>query len=208
VTVTGTQRDDVVGIPLDLNYDNTDSPIDPSRGVRATGRVEPFAQLGDAGAGPLLFQGSFATYRAIDAGNKYILAGRVAAGTLLDASLDDVPAPRRFYVGGGGSLRGFGYQEASPRDAAGNIIGGLSFVSASLEARIKVTDTIGVVPFVDAGAAFPGRVPDLGDLRYGVGLGLRYYTGIGPVRVDFAVPLNRRPGDAQYGIYVSLGQSF
>ena len=208
VTATEKRRDLIVGIPIDVNYDSTDNPVDPSRGIRATGRFEPFALLGGAGAGPLLFQGSFATYRALDADNKYILAGRVAAGTLLGASLDDVPPPRRFYVGGAGSLRGFGYQEASPRDAAGNIIGGLSFVSTSLEARIKVTDTIGVVPFVDAGAAFAGPVPDLGQLRFGAGLGLRYYTGIGPVRVDFAVPLNRQPGDAHYGIYVSLGQSF
>jgi translocation and assembly module TamA len=71
-----------------------------------------------------------------------------------------------------------------------------------------VTDTIGVVPFVDAGAASAGRVPDLGDIRYAAGIGLRYYTGIGPVRLDFALPLNRRPGDARYGVYVSLGQSF
>jgi translocation and assembly module TamA len=208
VTATYDRNDLIVGIPIDVAYDSTDNPVDPAKGIRATGRFEPFALLGNAGSGPLLFQGSFATYRALDAENRYILAGRVTAGTLIGASLDDMPPQRRFYVGGGGTLRGFGYQEASPRDAAGNIIGGLSFLTASLEARMKVTDTIGIVPFLDAGAAFAGRVPDLSQLRYSAGLGLRYYTGIGPVRLDVAFPLNRRPDDARYGIYVSLGQSF
>ena len=137
-----------------------------------------------------------------------ILAGRVSAGTIVGADLFDIPPQRRFYVGGGGTLRGYNYQSASPRDARGNIIGGRSFFTASAEARIKVTDTVGIVPFVDMGSAFRSEVPDLGDLRYAVGLGLRYYTGIGPVRFDVAVPLNPQKGDGDYGIYLSLGQAF
>jgi translocation and assembly module TamA len=84
----------------------------------------------------------------------------------------------------------------------------LSFVSASAELRFKVTDTIGLVPFLDAGSAYRTATPTFGGLRYGAGLGVRYYTSIGPVRADFAVPLDRQHGDARYGIYVSLGQAF
>ena len=202
------QDDVIVGFPIDVNYDSTDNLLDATRGIRANGTFEPFALLGDAGAGPFLAKGSIATYRAVDDGNRLILAGRVSAGTIVGADLFDIPPQRRFYVGGGGTLRGYNYQSASPRDARGNIIGGRSFFTASAEARIKVTDTVGIVPFVDMGAAFRSEVPDLGDLRYAVGLGLRYYTGIGPVRFDVAVPLNPQKGDGDYGIYLSLGQAF
>ena len=96
----------------------------------------------------------------------------------------------------------------SPRNADGDIIGGLSFFEASAELRVKITDTIGVVPFFDMGAAFDDEIPDLSGLRYAAGLGLRYYTAIGPVRLDGAIPLNPRHDDDGYGIYVSIGQAF
>ncbi|WP_029349145.1 autotransporter assembly complex family protein [Bosea sp. 117] len=198
----------VAGIPVDLSYDTTDSPLDPSRGIRASATVEPFAYLGDSGAGPVMVKGTFATYYALDEDRRYILAGRVAGGSIMGATLYDVPPQRRFYVGGGGSLRGYDYQSASPRNADGDIIGGLSYFEASAELRIKITDTIGVVPFFDMGSAFADEVPDFGDMKYSAGIGLRYYTAIGPLRIDFAVPLNPGPDDGDYGIYVSLGQAF
>jgi translocation and assembly module TamA len=205
---TGSRDDTIVGIPIDVAYDTTDNQLDPSSGIRASGTFEPFAYLGQASAGPMMFKGSLSTYKALDEEKRYILAGRVSAGTIFGADLLDVPPQRRFYVGGGGSLRGYDYQSVSPRNAQGDIIGGLSYVTASAEARIKVTDTIGIVPFFDIGGASEGSVPDLDDLRYAAGLGLRYYTGIGPVRLDVAIPLDPEPDDAGYGIYISLGQSF
>ncbi|WEK51452.1 MAG: autotransporter assembly complex protein TamA [Candidatus Kaistia colombiensis] len=204
----GSRDDTIVGVPVEVAYDTTDNPLDPSKGIRASGTFEPFAYLGQASAGPMMFKGSLSSYRALDEDNRYILAGKISAGTIFGADLLDVPPQRRFYVGGGGSLRGFNYQSASPRNAAGDIIGGLSYVTASVEARVKITDTIGIVPFVDIGSASEGSVPDLNDLRYAAGLGLRYYTGIGPVRLDVAIPLNPEPGDTGYGVYISLGQSF
>ncbi len=205
---TGTRDDLIIGVPIEVAYDTTDNALDPSKGIRASGIFEPFAYLGQASAGPMMFKGSLASYKALDEDKRYILAGRVSAGTIFGADLLDVPPQRRFYVGGGGSLRGYDYQSASPRNAQGDIIGGLSFLTASAEARIKITDTIGLVPFFDLGAASEGSVPDLGDLKYAAGLGLRYYTGIGPVRLDVAVPLNPEPDDTGYGIYISLGQAF
>lgn len=205
---TGTNDYFIAGIPFDLTYDSTDSRLDPSKGIRFAGTAEPFVTLGDEGAGPTMLKGQFSTYYALDELKKYILAGRVAAGSFLGADLYDIPPQRRFYVGGGGSLRGYDYQSASPRNEDGIIIGGRSFFEASFEARIKITDTIGVVPFLDMGSAFASEAPDFDEMKYAAGLGIRYYTAIGPLRLDVAFPLNPGPDDGKYGIYVSLGQSF
>lgn len=205
---TGTNDYGIVGVPIELTYDSTDSKLDPSRGWRATATVEPFAYLGDAGAGPTLFRGSVSTYHAFDENKRFILAGRMAAGSIVGAGLYDVPPQRRFYVGGGGSLRGYDYQSASPRNEDGIIIGGRSFFEASVEARLRVTDTIGIVPFFDMGSAFASEWPDFDSIKYSAGIGLRYYTAIGPLRIDLAFPLNPGPEDGDFGVYVSLGQAF
>lgn len=105
-------------------------------------------------------------------------------------------------------MRGYSYQEISPRDADDELTGGRSYVSGSLEARIAVTDTIGVVPFIDAGTVSDSTAPDFSDIRAGAGIGLRYATPFGPIRLDFAVPLNKYPGGTDYGIYAGIGQSF
>ncbi len=106
-------------------------------------------------------------------------------------------------------MRGFEFRSLSPRDATGRLTGGRSLIEGSLEARLKVTETIGIVPFVDVGQAYAGSFPDGSEkLRVGVGLGLRYYTGLGPIRLDVATPLNRRRGEAPYAVYVSIGQAF
>ena len=106
-------------------------------------------------------------------------------------------------------MRGYRYQSLSPLDASGQVIGGRSLFTASFEARWRVTDTIGLVPFLDMGQAFRAEYPDFSEpLRYAAGLGFRYYTAIGPIRVDVALPLNPRPGDAGYGIYFGIGQAF
>lgn len=206
---TGTNDYNIFGVPLSVAYDTTDNALDPSRGIRASGTLEPFVYLGDAGAGPVMVKGQISAYHALDEDKRYILAGKVAAGSMVGVdNLYDVPPQRRFYVGGGGTLRGFDYQSQSPHNAQGDIIGGLSFVTASAEARIKVTDTIGIVPFVDAGTASAGDVPDLADLSIGAGVGLRYYSAVGPLRLDVAVPVNNREDQRGYGVYLSLGQAF
>ncbi|MEP9376751.1 autotransporter assembly complex family protein [Aquabacter sp. CN5-332] len=205
---TGTNDYPIAGIPVDVNFDNTDSLLDASRGVRASATVEPFAYFGQTGAGPVLMKASIATYHAFDEDKRFILAGRVQAGSIVGANMEEAPPQRLFYVGGGGSLRGYDYQSASPRNEYGIIVGGLSFFTGSLEARIRVTDTIGIVPFFDMGAAFASEWPDFSGLQYSYGIGLRYYTAIGPLRIDLAFPMDPQVAGTNYGIYVSLGQSF
>ena len=151
---------------------------------------------------------SISTYKALDEDNRIILAGKVAAGSIFGVQYENAPPQRLFYVGGGGTLRGYEYQAASPRNAQGIIVGGLSFFTASAEARIRITDTIGIVPFFDLGAAFASDVPDFNNLQYSYGIGLRYYTAIGPIRLDLAFPGDAQVAGTNYGLYVSLGQSF
>jgi translocation and assembly module TamA len=105
-------------------------------------------------------------------------------------------------------VRGYGYQEISPYNANGDALGGSSYGLASFEARVKVTQSIGLVPFVDIGSVSDSAVPDFSDLRIGAGVGLRYGTPFGPLRLDVAVPLNKYEDGSQYGIYAGIGQSF
>lgn len=143
-------------------------------------------------------------------GDRLILAGRLKVGSILGERTDNIPANKRFYAGGGGSIRGYGYQLVGPLDADNAPMGGRGLIETSAEARIRVTDTIGVVPFVDAGMVSRGGLPGGdGDVRLGAGIGARYYTGAGPLRVDFAIPLNRRGGvDKSWQFYISFGQAF
>ena len=199
----------LVGFPITLAYDSTDNALDPTRGWRITALLEPFPGFGGSTTEMLVAKATASTYVALDEKRRWVVAGRIAAGSLIGPSIEDVPAHRRFYVGGGGSLRGFAFQSVSPRDFAGRIIGGKSFLEGSLELRTRITDTIGAVAFVDAGAAYATSFPNFDEtMRIGAGVGLRYFTAIGPLRADIAFPLNRRKGGAQFGLYLSLGQAF
>ncbi len=201
----------LIGLGASVSYDSTDSLLDPTRGVRLTASATPYA--GFLGSDPSIFvakaQGS--AYYALDADGWTVLAGRLGFGSISGARLDEIPANIRFFAGGGGSVRGFPYRTLGPRGPFNLPVGGRSLLEASLEARIKVTDTIGVVPFFDAGTAFSGELPDFDErIRTAVGIGLRYYTAIGPIRVDLAFPLDRIKGNRErpVALYLSLGQAF
>ena len=199
----------LVGVPLGLTWNRADDILNPTRGFRTDVELIPFKQLTDEGADFISGRWTLTGYHDIAADGNYVLAGRLNLGAIAGASLADIPPHRRFYAGGGGSVRGYGYQKVGPRDRFGDPRGGLSLFEASVELRTKVTESIGVVPFVDAGNVYATNLPKFGsDLKYAAGLGLRYYTGIGPLRADVAVPLNREPGDASWAFYISIGQSF
>lgn len=201
----------LVGLPVSLSYDSTDSLLDPTQGVRLTASATPYA--GFLGSDPSIFvaKATGSTYYALDDEARYVLAGRLGFGSISGASLEDIPANIRFFAGGGGSVRGFPYRTLGPRGPFNLPVGGRSLLEASLEARVKITDTIGVVPFFDAGTAFAGSLPDADErIRKAVGLGLRYYTAIGPIRVDVAFPLDHIKGNHErpVALYISLGQAF
>ncbi|MBZ2171079.1 autotransporter assembly complex protein TamA [Nitratidesulfovibrio sp. SRB-5] len=139
---------------------------------------------------------------------RLVLAASAAAGSLSGASSGAVPGSIRFYGGGGGSVRGYSYQSLGPRED-GDPIGGSSFGEASFELRYRISETLGIVPFLDGGNVYEEETPRFGDaMRWGAGIGVRYYTVAGPLRLDVATPLNPREDDAPLQFYISIGQSF
>ncbi|RFB79509.1 outer membrane protein assembly factor [Methylovirgula sp. 4M-Z18] len=198
----------LVGVPVSANYDTTDNLLDPTRGVKVSVSTAPYLQALGSSINLLQSKAQASTYYAFDDEARYILAGRVAAGSLVGADIGQIPDDRRFFAGGAGSVRGYKYRSLSP-EFADTPIGGRSLFESSVEARIKITDTIGIVPFFDAGGAFSSSYPDFKEpVYYAVGLGLRYYTSIGPIRLDVATPLKSAPGSKPVAVYIGIGQSF
>lgn len=199
----------LVGIPLSVKYDSTDSLLDPTRGLRVNASFAPYPTFLGSTVGIYQTKAAVSAYYALDEDARYILAGRIGFGSVAGASLNEIPPTRLFYAGGGGSVRGYAYRSIAPLGPFHQVVGGRSLLELSAEARIRITETIGIVPFFDAGTAFESSFPDgKQKLQMAAGLGLRYYTGIGPIRVDVAAPLNPRKGDKPVALYVSIGQAF
>ena len=201
------QRHLIASIPAQYVYDSRDNKLDPKRGFRALAFAEPAHDFLTS-VTFVKFRGELSAYKAIDAAQRFVLAGRAAAGSIVGASVEDIPADRRFYVGGGGSVRGYEYQGVGPKDPEGNPIGGRSFAEFSAEMRIQVRENIGIVPFVDAGAVSEEEFLGSARFQVGAGVGLRYLTPFGPLRIDVAVPVNPQPGDPDFAIYAGVGQAF
>ncbi|WP_162487980.1 autotransporter assembly complex protein TamA [Azospirillum lipoferum] len=199
-----------IGVPLGSAWNGTDNLLNPTSGQRASLQVTPWFPVGGDTESPftsVLLNGS--TYYDLGNDGRYVAAARIGVGSILGTSLTDIPPDHRFYAGGGGSVRGYGFQKAGPRDRYDDPVGGRSLFEIGAELRIKVTESIGVVPFVDAGTVYDSAYPDFSEpLRVGAGLGLRYYTDFGPLRVDVGIPLNPASGDARWQLYLSLGQAF
>jgi translocation and assembly module TamA len=205
----GTVNYTLVGVPVSANFDTTDSKLDPTRGVRLNVSAVGFGAFLGSSVDLVQAKAGASAYYSIDADSRYVLAGRVAAGAMGGPQLDAIPANWRFYAGGGGSVRGYAYNELGPTVWWGAVVGGKSLIDASAELRVKVTDTIGVVPFFDIGNAFSSNFPNFSEpLFAAAGLGLRYYTSVGPIRLDVAFPFERRAGNGPVAVYVSIGQSF
>ena len=196
-------------IPASLTYDGSDSLLDPTTGFRLGGRLSPELSFHSGTFGYARAQIDASAYRPVS--DRVVAAGRVRLGTILGAGRDDIAPSRRFYAGGGGSVRGYGYQRLGPRDADGDPIGGRSLAEFSLEARIRLNafgGNFGVVPFIDGGSLSTRSMPDFGDWQFGAGIGLRYYSSFGPIRIDVGTPLNPQSDDSRVAVVVSLGQAF
>lgn len=207
--VLTTTDNTLVGVPVTLNFDNTDNLLNPTQGYRwNTGLIPYFSPFGDSGTFVIGKAGG-SGYWALDDAKAYVFAARVNLGAVFGGSLALVPADKRFFAGGGGSVRGYAYQKVGPLDVNNDPTGGRSLIETSAELRIRLTDTIGLVPFIDGGNVFESAYPDLSQgMRWGAGLGVRYFTSFGPLRLDVGVPLDRRSGDSMWQLYVSIGQSF
>jgi len=209
IATTGAPRKQtyfIGAVPTTLSYDGSDDLLNPTRGFRLSGRLSPEVSLEGRAFGYARMQVDASTYKSV--GSRVVLAGRVRFGTIAGAPRDAIAPSRRFYAGGGASVRGYGYQDIGPRDPNNVPIGGRSLSEFSLEARVKTFGNFGVVPFFDGGNIYTSALPKFTDFRYGAGLGLRYYSSFGPIRLDIGTPLNPQKGDARVAVYVSLGQAF
>jgi translocation and assembly module TamA len=199
----------IAALPASLGYDGSDDLLDPTKGFRLLGRLSPEISF-EGGSFPYA-RAQFDASAYSPVSDRIVMAGRVRVGTIVGASRDDIAPSRRFYAGGGGSVRGYGYQQLGPRDIDGDPIGGRSLAEFSLEARVRLKafgGNFGVVPFVDGGTLSTKAVPDLKKWQIGVGIGVRYYSSFGPIRLDVGTPLNRQKDDSRIAVTVSLGQAF
>lgn len=201
------------GIPLGLAYNSANNLLDATSGSRVIISLIPYTGEYDGPFTVLRSRADAQTFIPLAKEDAFVLALRGSLGTVFGASAGQIPPSARFYSGGGGSVRGYEYQSLGPRDDDNKPLGGNSLVEASAEGRWRFTKEWGLVAFLDGGTVFdsaPGQSSDSlnEDIRWGAGLGLRYYTAIGPVRVDIATPLNPRSDDAPLQFYISIGQSF
>ena len=209
--LTSTVRQNLATLTTLAAYalDRSDDVLDPHTGWRVEARAEPTVILGDTSLNYVRTQAQGSIYFPFGEKASTVIAGRLKAGSMLGGTLPEAPAARRFYSGGGGSVRGYAYQAIGPRLKSNNTPqGGLSLLETSIEVRHRFTERWGGVAFVDAGAVGGAQTPSLDDFRAGVGVGVRYDLGFGPIRADIAIPLGKRVGDPAFQIYLSIGQSF
>ena len=191
-----------------FQLDRSNDILDPTRGWRLQVRAEPTLVTGDRPVDYVKTLAQVSGYLPFGVGDTTVLAGRLEYGSILGGAIPAVPADRRFYSGGGGSVRGYAYQAVGPRLSNNQPLGGLSLAEASFEVRHSLNSRWGVAGFVDAGTVGLAQAPDFHDTSVGAGVGVRYNLGFGPLRLDLATPLNPREGDSRIQVYISIGQSF
>ena len=200
----------LLSVPGNVSLDYSDSLLDPSSGWRLFLDAAPFVDM--LGIGTNFFKSSVTTTRYFRFWNepRTVLALRGSTGAIFGTSRSGVPADERFYSGGGGSVRGLGFQLAGPVDDDNDPLGGASFVEFGTEFRVKAIGDLEFVTFFDGGTVFSTPLPNGSeDLQFGTGVGLRYISPVGPLRLDVGFPLDRRRNvDAAFQIYLSIGQAF
>lgn len=199
----------LVGLPVGAAIDTSDDLLNPTRGGRTRIRAVPYLETLGSTLGFYSLTARHSQYLALDEDRDLILAGRTAIGSTVGGSTTNIPADKRFYSGGSGSVRGYGLQKVGPLDAGGEPEGGRSLFEVGVELRWRVYGDFGIVPFIDGGQVYDDETPDFSqELLWAAGLGFRYFTPIGPVRADIAFPLNPRDSDDRFQVYFSLGQAF
>lgn len=196
-------------VPMFSSWDNTDDLLDPGKGNRLSIEVTPFYDTSGHQSRFIKSYIDFRYYLSLLQNPSITLAANLTIGSIYGAASNEIPADERFYAGGGGSVRGYAYQSIGPY-SDGDPYGGKSLLEISLEPRIRLSDKFGLVFFIDGGTAYSEKLLSSNeDFLWGTGAGLRYYTPIGPLRMDIGLPLNRRKSiDDSFQIYLSIGQAF
>ncbi|MCH8467503.1 MAG: BamA/TamA family outer membrane protein [Roseinatronobacter sp.] len=192
-------------LPLSVEWDRRDSETAPRRGFFLQSEVKPFLGLSGTDSGARIYA-DLRGYRALQPEGGIVLAARAQAGAILGARLERTPRDLLFYSGGGGTVRGQPFR-ALGVTTAGVRSGGRGFLALSTEARIPTTETLGLAAFWDAGYVSEGAFSGAADWHAGAGLGLRYETPIGPLRIDLGLPVAGTTGRGLQ-LYLGLGQAF
>ncbi|APH55898.1 Outer membrane protein [Granulibacter bethesdensis] len=203
----------LVQVPVTLKYDDTGSLFEPTHGYRAIISATPTESLPSGGSGAsktfVLMKAQGSTYINLSRREgRSILALRALVGAAPGVSLMDLPPDQRFYAGGSDTIRGYKYQFVGPTFPNNDPTGGTAVDAATVELRQRFGSSYGVALFVDAGQVSQNGGPFSGDLRVGAGIGARYYTAIGPIRVDFALPLMKQRGNSSFQAYIGIGEAF
>ncbi|MEG1453583.1 autotransporter assembly complex protein TamA [Brevundimonas sp.] len=191
-----------------MRTDQSNDPLDPTSGWKASLSAQPTAVTGEDTVFFLRTVAEASAYYGLGENDATVLAGRVKIGSIVGGDELVIPSSRLMYSGGGGSVRGYSYQSINPRLPDNTPRGGLGLFEASMEVRRDIRDKWQAVAFIDAGAVGFEATPNLTNMRYGAGVGVRYKLPFGPIRADIAIPLNKREGDSEFQLYISIGQSF
>lgn len=206
----GTRKFSLFGLDVRGERDTSNDRLDPSAGSRLNLSLTPIYGTGDNEVNFVTGRLGVTAYHAVDDEERFTLAGRARFGSIVGEATDALPANKRFYAGGGASIRGYRFQSVGPLGPGDTPLGGRSLLEVSAELRARLSDTLGGVVFIDGGNVYDGELPNLSrDLQWAIGFGGRYFTTFGPVRVDFGFPLNPRGGiDDFMQFYISIGQAF
>ncbi|HKM64795.1 MAG TPA: BamA/TamA family outer membrane protein [Acidisphaera sp.] len=203
----------LIGLPISLHYDSTNNLLEPTQGIRATVNATPTLSVGHDNATFVTMQASASTYLDAsgllgEAPGRSVVALRGLVGETAGASQFEVPADKRFYAGGSGTVRGYKYQQVGPLFPDTKPEGGTAVSAGTIEFRQRVLESFGVAAFVDAGQVSASGAPFTENWAVGAGVGFRYYTSIGPIRLDVALPLQHVPGNDAFEVYIGIGEAF
>lgn len=207
----GTREYTLLTLPLRATLDRRNVPTDATSGYYADVRTTPFVGLKGDVTGARIFADARA-YLSFGETRPITFAARAQLGSVVGAGIDEAPADFLFYSGGGGTVRGQPYKSLGIERVLGNDIittGGTSFTGAQLEARFGVTENIALVGFYDIGHVGDTAVPlEDGDWHAGAGFGVRYNTGIGPIRLDLGTQASGENAGKNLQVYIGIGQAF
>jgi translocation and assembly module TamA len=202
----------LVGLPIAVKYDSTNSLLDPTDGIRGAATATPTHSFDGSRASFVLMQLLGSTYLDMSSlwnnPGRSVVALRGLIGTAAGATQFELPPDQRFYAGGSATVRGYKYQSIGPLFPDGNPQGGTSIVAGTVELRQRILSNYGFAAFVDGGQVSATGSPFTNGLRLGAGIGARYYTSFGPIRLDVAVPVTRIPHGGTFEIYLGIGQAF
>lgn len=198
----------LASLPLTLKYDSSNSPLDPTNGSILTASLTPTYSMSGINKPFVILQISASTYLDLDKPGRRVLALRGLLGDTGGASQFDLPPDKRFYAGGSTTVRGYKYQSIGPAFADDKPQGGTSIAAGSVELRQRIFQDYGLVLFADAGQVTVNPLPFGNHWQIGAGIGARYYTDFGPIRLDVALPVNPQPGSGSFEVYIGLGQAF